>query len=752
MEAARRWCVWKKVERDGKTTKAPYSAGDGRPVAVTEEVRACSRYDTAVLALKSGKFDGLGFVLGKEDDKAFVGVDIDHCRNPETGEFDDGILETVHGLGSYAEISPSGTGVHIIGYGEKPPGAGSRKGPIEIYEKDRYFTVSGQHIDGTPTDICAFNPAEFAAVCEMVTAPPPQGERVAPQPCGRSQSRLTDDEVIRLLCTDRSREALFNGDTSAHGGDDSAADIALCNHLAYWTNGDAFQMDRIFRRSGLVREKWKRDDYRELTINNALKDTPNGYEPPDYETGEAAATAFLKKDGEVQAEVVQEAEFVVPFVPPDQDAPPEELLTVPGVLNDVADYATKHNWLVNREADVAAALAVGSVALARRYSVNGMFTNLYIMVVGDSSSGKNAGIEAANAILEAARREGDDGYVVSKYKSESGLFDEFVKRAKHLCIIDEFGQYFSSRSANGNLQDVLSKLTALYKPNPTDRRGSISVLTHKPKEYVDTVMYPTPCLYFTTTGEALFKRMHASEVLVGFVPRFICVCPKTDKPRRNPAFDSTAPVPESVAPWIQSHNPQMTTKGGGVSMNNGGMEPEIIEIEMTSTARGMYDAFVDAELDRQACARDEVTRTAIGKRSENAARLALIIALSCGEEVIDGPHMRWAIRYVSHYGDRFVKMLGAELAESDHERTANAVAEYIRKAASNEKGAARCVTFRQLCQNVRPLKAGDVQWKRRVIESALLDNPDLHSVTVKAGNGAPVVKYFHRLRGNGVDA
>jgi len=49
---------------------------------------------------------------------------------------------------------------------------------------------------------------------------------------------------------------LWAGDTSAHGGDDSAADLALCNLLAFWTGRDAERMDRLFRQSGLMREKW----------------------------------------------------------------------------------------------------------------------------------------------------------------------------------------------------------------------------------------------------------------------------------------------------------------------------------------------------------------------------------------------------------------------------------------------------------------------------------------------------------------
>jgi len=73
--------------------------------------------------------------------------------------------------------------------------------------------------------------------------------------------------------------ALFEGDTSAYAEDDSRADEALCFHLAFWTGGDREQIDRLFRQSGLYREKWERRDYRERTIDNALAFVHDHYAP-----------------------------------------------------------------------------------------------------------------------------------------------------------------------------------------------------------------------------------------------------------------------------------------------------------------------------------------------------------------------------------------------------------------------------------------------------------------------------------------
>ena len=74
-----------------------------------------------------------------------------------------------------------------------------------------------------------------------------------------SPGDMGDDELVERILASRSGvviRALLAGDCSAQGGDHSAADMALCDHLAFWCEGDPGRMDRIFLRSGLMRDKW----------------------------------------------------------------------------------------------------------------------------------------------------------------------------------------------------------------------------------------------------------------------------------------------------------------------------------------------------------------------------------------------------------------------------------------------------------------------------------------------------------------
>src|SRR5206468_7814503 len=102
----------------------------------------------AVAAYEDGKADGVGIVLGD----GLVGVDLDHCRDPETGAIAPWAQTVIATLDSYTEVSPSGTGLHVLLHGESAI-SGRRKGPIEMYADGRYFTVTGQHLAGTPTTI-----------------------------------------------------------------------------------------------------------------------------------------------------------------------------------------------------------------------------------------------------------------------------------------------------------------------------------------------------------------------------------------------------------------------------------------------------------------------------------------------------------------------------------------------------------------------------------------------------------------------
>jgi primase-polymerase (primpol)-like protein len=133
------WVAWKLEQRDGKPTKVPYIAG-GVGRADTTDLMTWRTFEQAVTALETGRYNGIGFVFCSGDH--YTGIDLDDCRDPETGELEAWATELVasFGEGVYREVSQSGTGVHIIVKGKAP---NKKVGQVEAYSIERFFAMTG---------------------------------------------------------------------------------------------------------------------------------------------------------------------------------------------------------------------------------------------------------------------------------------------------------------------------------------------------------------------------------------------------------------------------------------------------------------------------------------------------------------------------------------------------------------------------------------------------------------------------------
>ena len=237
---------------------------------------------------------GVGLVL---EAAGILGIDFDHVIKRDS----DGKVVAISKeaqkiwqyVDSYTEVSVSGTGVHILVVGKKPDKEVCRVAnddgtEYEMYDSGRYFTLSGNALKGCGKiaqrdeqvkkvyDFILQRRQEQAAARSSVvscTSTGGRGLRVSPDE--------SDHELWAKMFNSRygaQIKALYDGDTSSFGGDESRADLALCNHLAYWTNNDESRIDKMFRESGLMRKKWERADYRARTISLALKDKSTYHE------------------------------------------------------------------------------------------------------------------------------------------------------------------------------------------------------------------------------------------------------------------------------------------------------------------------------------------------------------------------------------------------------------------------------------------------------------------------------------------
>ncbi len=142
------WVAWANTDRDDNPTKIPINPHTGRYAGVDDPAtwgaiqRALARCAAAHLA-------GIGFVFTPDD--PYVGIDLDDCRNRETGELSALADAITQMCPTYTEVSPSGTGIKLFMRGTIP--RNRKSGGIEVYNEGRFFTVTGQRLPGAPTTV-----------------------------------------------------------------------------------------------------------------------------------------------------------------------------------------------------------------------------------------------------------------------------------------------------------------------------------------------------------------------------------------------------------------------------------------------------------------------------------------------------------------------------------------------------------------------------------------------------------------------
>ncbi|GEM_PF-2537590 len=313
LKELRKWIVWRYEERPGdpKPAKVPYSPmakhikkEAWRPVknekgfiepeysgsALSNKSNTWGTYEAALKCLDRGIFQGLGIMLHD----GLCGIDIDGCVcdrqliGPAKGILD--IMDT------YAEYSPSGTGIHLLFFGQvKEDKSLYKKNPkngVEIYSKGRYFTFTGKTINDKDVE-------ERTIQIEKVQMEYMQKKVKREAAAGKTTMDISDSELIKIAYRSKNGQAfqrLWLGDISGYNSQ-SEADLSLCNMLSFYTQADAGRIDNLFRQSGLYREKWEREDYRYDTIKTAIDSTRETYDPEyNKKKSQREASAF-KDDG-----------------------------------------------------------------------------------------------------------------------------------------------------------------------------------------------------------------------------------------------------------------------------------------------------------------------------------------------------------------------------------------------------------------------------------------------------------------------
>lgn len=332
------FCLWKYETVDGRQTKVPYNPKKPQYKAATNRPETFSTFSEAVAAAQKTDCDGIGIRVTGD----FIGIDIDHIENDtdQEGNLTGTPLEIVDSLSAYTELSPSGKGLRIFckaaGLKFDKSKYYIKKGNLEIYVPgytNRFLTVTGNTILDEPLLIDCTDALQAVLDKYMIRTQSKSqnaSERVS------EPLTLSEEEILSKAINSKQGQKfadLYSGNYHSHYSSQSEADLALCTMLAFWCQKDVNAIDSLFRKSGLYREKWEREDYRESTLNRAISLTSDTYSPKKQnKTAVPEPTEPSSPDGDLwevpdmsaDSQSVSQIEAEQVPEPTDRDAPPQK--------------------------------------------------------------------------------------------------------------------------------------------------------------------------------------------------------------------------------------------------------------------------------------------------------------------------------------------------------------------------------------------------------------------------------------------
>ncbi|PJN50127.1 hypothetical protein PAEVO_51710 [Paenibacillus sp. GM2FR] len=529
------WVLAKLEQRKGsdKPTKVPYTV-DGERASSTDPNRWASFEEVLAAYNKNkGVLLGIGYVFSEGD--PFTGIDIDNCI--VDGKVQEDVVEIVKSLDSYTERSQSKNGLHVIVKG-RIPGPRNRTGKFEMYDQDRFFVVTGDHVAKTPTSI-EQRQSELAWLYDLLFAGNKPNENIVIE----SAVTIEDQEVLEAAKKAKHGEKferLYSGRWSSYNSQ-SEAEQALCNMLAFYTRNTE-QIDRLFRASGLMREKWEREDYRNRTISKALEGVTE-----QYKGKKNISDIEIKSSNNrlTQLQDIDESEYEFVFdTVAEWDGKLGEM-ALHGLAGDVVRLIDPHT-----EADPAALLINfltmfgNMVGTGPHFMVSGgeHRMKLFSVLVGATFRGKKgtslepvlklmnavdvefnarkkSGLSSGEGVIYAVRDEVVEQQPVyegsGKQRKPTGEYEEVitdpgVKEKRLLIVESEFGSVLNVLRRDGNT------LSAIIR-NAWDGSGDIRTLTKNPMKATDTHI----SILGHITPEELRKLLTGNEIHNGFVNRFL---------------------------------------------------------------------------------------------------------------------------------------------------------------------------------------------------------------------------------------
>lgn len=629
------WVVWRYEDTDSKKpTKVPYSAKTGHLASVTDP-NTWAGFDECVNAMSSGWYAGIGFVLTENDPYSFI--DLDDTKGDQTAL--DRQIKIFNEFNSYAERSPSGSGLHIIVKGAIP--SGRRRSFIEVYSSLRYMTMTGDVYRNAPINDCN-------ELLNVLWGQMGQGSVAVAHYAGLAEAKETDEQVYNRAVAaangDKFAE-LYAGKWEGMYASQSEADFALVDIIAFYTQNRA-QISRMFRASGLgQRDKAKRDDYVSYMLNKCF----DRMLPPVDVDGlrNKLDEAIAKKEAADRAAALSQNSEATPH--PQAPAPnlneASKVYSVPpGLVGEIAQYIYAQAPRPVPEIALAGALGLVAGIVGRAYNISGTGLNQYVLLLAPTGTGKEAiasGIDKLMAQVIRTVPAASDFIGPGEIASSQAII-KYMSRGptSFVSLVGEFGIYLqqmASVNAPPHLTGLRRFLLDAYNKSGEGKVLRPSIYSDKDKNTA-AVLAPSFTLLGESTPEKFYEGLHEGLISEGLLPRFTMIEYHGERPVLNPGHLSAQPSFELID--------RLSTLCAHALMLNS--QHKAIHVQTDATARELFQQF-DAHCDANINTSDREVRRHLWNRAHvKALKLAGIIAVGCNpyDPTITADVASWAINLV----------------------------------------------------------------------------------------------------------
>ena len=660
------WVLWKmECDANSNIIKVPYNPNNHRYYASHSNDKTWASFDKCCNLLPYTNGMRLGFVFSGEHN--YFGIDVDDISKvaPENMEAALNLRNMIHAnFNTYCELSPSKKGVHYYGIGSLPDGIQAIKDSkykIEIYDNQRYFTVTG---DVIPTHAHMADCTEILAeLCRTLAPVAVAGVDYV----NETDSRDLGDIITAITNWQNGKQFAFlmtaplSDILAKYNNDHSSADLALTNFIAYGTKDEQKAID-IFRQSPLWRGVKGGYTTEELYVNKYLigigfsrvwaeRAVADRQRDQAIEHGRQIVEHMMiqqKKSEEANKYALQ-----LPCV----NWQDKGVALPPFMLGEFVKCVHDAMFTPNLPYALATSLAFLSGICGRGYRYGRSGCNVFTLVAGKSSTGKTQSIDALEHLLngiddlDMSIKTPSQRIITRTAKTAQGIHDCFSETLAGAWITDECASMMRTltdpvTNSDHELKDAINRLYDAAVPSKMWQLSASRASSDK--KGINCLSMGVA--WFTTT-EKMYECINEEEAKDGFLSRFIPVFYEgvlgDDNNNRLETF------PEHVKQTVRTLLAMVAkfdsvlavdAKGAGQLVTVGIMQDAADTLDEFS--RGSRDVARRAQNDKDELPEVYVALSRIGA---TATRLATVCSILDNpvSPVINNTHVQWAIQFVS---------------------------------------------------------------------------------------------------------